>query len=248
MKQHNKILLQAAGLCASLFVAGVSHAATVGYDFEYVVNTGSNPPNLVPSFTDPAIDLGDIAIGSGLTESISGFGDNSGSPFSQFPSTSVGGPQSLQIGSGQADQTSLANAISSDHFFSFTVGPGSGSIDINEIAFKADRNNTDGAEFWSLHSDIGGFTDTDSIQQGTITNASGNTDAAYESFTITLGSAFDGLTSDTEFRLYLWGADNASNATRFDKVAVTAVPEPSAFGFALGAISLALVWRRFRSR
>lgn len=247
MKQHNKILLQAAGLCASLCVAGVSHAATIGYDFEHVVNTGSNPPNLAPSFTDPAIDLGDIAIGSGLTESISGFGDNSGSPFSQFPSTSVDGPQSLQIGSGQADQTSLANAISSDHFFSFTVGPGSGSIDISEIAFKADRNNTDGAEFWSLHSDIGGFTDTDSIQQGTITSADGG-NTAYQAFTITLGSAFDGLTSDTEFRLYLWGADNASNATRFDKVAVTAVPEPSAFGFALGAISLALVWRRFRSR
>ena len=133
----------------------------------------------------------------------------------------------------------LADAITDELYYSFTVTPDAGqSIDFTTFTAYIDKNGGGAIFGYYLLSSIDGFTTSDVIDsdEGHGTNIRNiNLDV----------SSLTGVTTATEFRLYIRTDNftNGSNDFDFDDVVlngtVTAIPEPSALAlFGLGGLML----------
>lgn len=222
--------IAAVGLMAS---ANLSAQTIVQYDF----NT-----NLSATTADANLTVGDITVGSGLDTA--GRSGSSNSLFARASETDA------------ANQISLANAITSNDYFSFTVDVDSGfEMDLTSLAFDLGYTRNGGFEGKQFRTyvltDIDGFTAANNLGFDTVDVDINGGSLQYPNGTATIslaGAQFQGITSSTEFRLYI--SDNTGSADyihRIDNVtlngAVSAIPEPGTFAllgglFALGSVML----------
>jgi len=146
-----------------------------------------------------------------------------------------------------ADNLSLA--VTNNEYLSFSVTPGANyALDFTSLTFQMRSNNlNNGAEHYAVFSSIGGFSSTSNTVNDAIAIGSISTAGTYELKTINL-SSLTGITSATEFRIYMYGADAPySGFTGFDNITLNGellpVPEPSSTAL-LGLGGLALLMRR----
>lgn len=97
--------------------------------------------------------------------------------------------------------STLAEVLSGDKYYSFTVTPASGhTVSLSQLYFKMTRTST-GPTTWVLRSSLDGFS-------GDI--ATGATNGVINN--VSLGSGFEGVASAVEFRLYAYGTSGGSGA------------------------------------
>lgn len=223
----------------------VSQAATiVGYDF----TTGTSA-----SFADSNVTVSAFNLNSGSTgfDLNSAVGDSTGE--------TAGIDFSTEAGNFRAVNTDLKNgnyaaAFSAGDYVSFTIEANSGfELNLDSIIWSSSiaSNASRAATDYVLVSSVDGYAST--LTSGTVTTVAGGV-SEYQQFSVDLSSnaAYQGLTDEVEFRLYVWGgADGLSNsAINYDNFGVTgdlsAVPEPSSFALLAGCFTLASVMLRRR--
>ena len=212
---------------------------------EYSFNVDSNASTVDTNLTASAVALGaGIAGGAGLSGS-------SNSLFARASSTH------------SSNLLSIGHAIADNDYFSFTVDVDTGyQMDLSSFQFDLGytRNGTfNNKEFKAyLLTSIDGFVDANDIlgsQQ--ITVGANTTTATYPNGTTTITlsslSQYQGITSSTEFRIYI--ADTTGNSNYIQRLdnftlngAVTAVPEPGTFALLGGSLALGFVMLRRRAR
>lgn len=150
---------------------------------------------------------------------------------------------------GEASPSTLANAISQDDYIEFTVTPTDGAAFTPAgLVFSWDHSAT-GPDSLALRSSADGFASDLGVISGLATGiTTGNT--------ITLSGLTD-ISSALTFRLYGFGATNASGTGGFDVASnsvnvqlngtVSAIPEPSTYAAILGGGALAGAWFRRRA-
>jgi len=150
------------------------------------------------------------------------------------------------------DQTSLADAITTGDYMSFSVTADTGyTFDVSSVTVSFGGNSGLLPANTFLMSSLTGFTDGDELATTSYTSAAGNYDTA-QTYAIT-SSALQGISS-VEFRLYGIGASrfsqagivNAETGADLFVEGSTAIPEPSTFALMAGALGLAVVMLRRR--
>ena len=221
-----------AGL-ALLSASVVSADVLASYDFA---------SDLTATTEDANVTANDFTVGAGIT----GSGRSSGSK-------SLFARASLTDG---ANQISLANAITANDYFSFTVDVDAGyEMDLTNFQFDLGytRNGSfDGKQFRTyLMTSIDGFTTADFYDFDTVDVTVNGAVLTYPNGTKTIslaGAQFQNITTSTEFRLYI--ADNTGSADfihRIDNVTLngTVIPEPGTIGL-VSAAGLGILFIRRR--
>lgn len=187
------------------------------------------------SDTDPTSSAGNVARGSGLPGG--GFSSSTSTAFARSIDTA-------------ADP---ATAISGNSYFTFTLTPTPGPVNLSALTFDTLYNlagGTTGAgpqANYFVRSSLDGFTTdigptfTESVQNnvgsGTATNR----------FVDLSGPAFQGLTSPITFNIYIYDNSTSNDLTpRLDNIVLT--PEPTSTVVAAVGIGLAALRRRRRRR
>lgn len=149
-------------------------------------------------------------------------------------------------------QTTLAGAISNDHYFEFNIEITSGfQLDLDNITMNG-RSSSTGADDVALMSSIDGYVAGSEI--ASLTGISGttggfDTDASGFGAPIDLSAAqYQGLTGTISFRLYGFNTSSGSGITNLRNLSgddlvvngtTSVVPEPASLGlFLLGALLL----------
>ncbi len=159
-------------------------------------------------------------------------------------------------GDPQGTNFTLSTSLANNYYYSINITPTAGSsIDFASATFATFGEND--LRTYYLFSSIGGFTAGNEI--GSFAQPSTTVSAAGTPNLISLaGTAFDNVTTATEFRLYV---TNTASANTFEDSGfrqpsagadfvsfageVTAVPEPGTYVLlGLGVLSIALVRRR----
>lgn len=147
-------------------------------------------------------------------------------------------------------ETTEGTAVSNGDFIEFKVTPGANyELDLTSLTFDLLKFSNASANKFFVRSSLDGYGST--IGSGTITNISNKTPPdAFESKTVSLtGPSFQNLAADITFRIYSYGATNASRSLFHDNVilngSVVAIPEPATFGL-MGVSALLLAIRRRR--
>lgn len=199
--------------CGSLLVATTALPAAIIANYDFTGNS------LASSDDEMNSTAGDFSVGAGITNGLnidSNAGQTAGDPGIRIQFNDVY-PQ------GNGDKT-LANSISGNKYYSFTITPGAGqSIELENLQIFASK--TGGASFaYHLLSSVDGFTSAESIDD--VTHPS----------TGTVNRTFDlsgeaPLTSATEFRFYIVPNNFTvgTNDLDFDDFVLngSVVPEPS---------------------
>ncbi len=187
----------------------VNHAAAQVVDY----NAFGNPNPLTPDSTDPNLTASNFTLGPGFT------GNNT-----------LG---SNQYGAfyGGAYPATLADAVSGNLYFTFTLTPQSNySLNATDIDFVSGFYSQNGDRNFVLESNVTGFGSVGSNQLASF--------PAFTSQDVSLGSAFGALTTPTEFRVYVYGAADGGG---YETVALqdgffvngslnpAAAPEPSTY-------------------
>ena len=191
-------------------VVPASAATLALYDF--------NGNNLTSSDTELNTTAGNISSGTGITGGTD-LSTNQGE----------GGTRGIQIRYDDiypqnTGSRTLANAITDQVYYSFTITPLAGQV-INFETFTAYTDKNGGGATFEYHimSAVGGFTDTDTIDSSSHT--SGVANLSYDISSLT------GVSTATEFRLYIRTDNytNGSNLLDIDNITITGtvIPEPS---------------------
>lgn len=159
-------------------------------------------------------------------------------------------------------QSTLAGAISNEHYLQFTLTAAEGyTFTVTSLEFIGGTTG-DGADDVALLSNVDGFTDTSAIASvtGRAGDADGlDTDSSGFGSSITLsGMQYQNLSTIT-FRLYGWNTSSGSGDTFlrnlsgadlevFGTTAVSAVPEPSTYAALAGLAILGFAAYRRRNR
>jgi len=224
----------------------------VEFDF-----TGTAPSDNTP-WTSTATQAANTTLAGGFQIGYSGSGMTTGALTS--PSTTGGTTpdneftagiwNQNQVSTPTTDRGTLADAISTDAYFSFTVDADSGyqlDLDGGFIRFDYSINETNQARSVSVFTSVDGFTEANVLQ--TFTGNNGTPSTLTHTFS---GSQFDGLTDPVEVRFYLHDAQfNTSSGTRYsimDNVTldgtVSVVPEPGS----LALLGIGCGWLLVRQR
>ncbi|CAA6677561.1 MULTISPECIES: hypothetical protein [unclassified Lentimonas] len=241
----NKRTLAFSGV-AILAASLTSQAAIiVGYDF----TAGSTTASSIDANVTSSINLNAGATGFAVNATV---GDSTGTT-EGIPFSSDAGNFRATNGLIKAGSRDLA--IGAGDYYSFTIAPNSGfELDLDKIIFSASRaaDNTRSAESWALMSSITGFTTADaSIDAGAITTVAGGV-TPYEQISVDVSgnSAFQNITTSTEFRVYVWGgaSSSSSSAINYDNIGVTGtvIPEPGTYALLAGCLALTSVMIRRR--
>ncbi|MGJ8723377.1 MAG: PEP-CTERM sorting domain-containing protein [Roseibacillus sp.] len=244
----------------SLLVVGLTSDAAIlaGYDFDdgtgahgpthdlsavpAVFDAGTLVGTLTATVSDAQVTASSFGTGSGLSNLINLSNGNSnfsdldaeGNVFGSANGVEFGGARNAFGFTDMNNANNLGLAITNNDYMTFSVTPDAGSqLGLSSFTFRT-RSNQSGnsAERWALFSSVDGFTTGNQITAGRTTNI-GTWGGATNSVVVDLSAAsLQDLTGTTEFRLYIYGGNNAgSSATLFDKVilngAVTPIPEPS---------------------
>ena len=212
----------------ALMSAAQSHATLALYDF------ANNSFASVDTDTDTTANS--LTVGSGLNA----ITDVSANAFDG--GRSLGGA----LGNfGFSTNGSLATAITNNDYISFSLDAGSNIVDYTQLTFqlRANGGGANSADEYAVFSDIGGFTLGSDIASGAHSGAAG-----FELQTLDL-SSLTNVTGETEFRIYVFGADGGSgnSATIYDNINLegTVTPEPTSTALlGLGACALFLRRRR----
>ena len=249
-------LTAACGLAVAIGVcAGTAQADVItGYDWDDGTNTRTN----APFSTAAGVTASDIGLGAALNNSNPVLVQTHQSTTAAGPPTfgtanplGLGGNRNL-FDNNNDFANNLGQAINQGSFIGFTVSPDPGlKLNLDSFTFMSQANHVNRSldEFALFSSATGGFTFGNQIDTGTNTTL-----GQYNPFSIALNGVpeLQGLTDETEFRLYLFGAtqnNNAGSFTGFDKVILngTVVPEPSSLIIWGGLASVfGLVWWRRR--
>ena len=245
-------MTKAIALFVAIFIGAASYvSADVLAQYDFTLGTSSTDTNLQST-------AGAFTNGAGFTGSIvTTQGSTAGNP-------SYGTSQ--QNGASGVDATTTALAITNNEYFSFTITPNAGLVlNLDSISFSmqvgitlttATQDTT-----YALFSSVNGFSIGSVISSNTYTeNSDGNAStSSLDSFvntgTIALtGSAYDNVTGQVEFRIYLsdGGSNNAAPLIKIDDVILNGttapIPEPSTYAMmGLGAAMLVGI-QRFRRK
>jgi len=147
-----------------------------------------------------------------------------------------------------ADGGSLANALTTDDYFTFSLLASSGyEFSLDSLVINVQSSGS-GPQSWALFSSVGGFAAAgDAISDW---SAVGN---STQTSTLSGVSGLQDVSSTIEFRVYGYGATSSSGSGGFEgtgnditvngTVAASAVPEPATMSL-LGLGALAMVLRR----
>jgi len=157
----------------------------------------------------------------------------------------------------QSPATGLAEAITGNDYFSFTLNAAPGyALNLTQLTMGVAAYRASGAStsvrgnFYALSS-INGFTTSALIN--TIETAQQNSPFTFVTFTIDLaGAAYQNLTSPVEFRIYMeYNTVSTARYLAIDDVVlsgtIAAIPEPSTGLLLLGSAGGLLWWRRATS-
>ena len=116
--------------------------------------------------------------------------------------------------------TTLASALSGDHYLTFTIDPGNGSGTIlDEIQIDLWRNGFNASENYALFTSVDGFTESDVLSQYSFPENQSGIGQTQSLFASPLTS--DPHKGPIEIRVYGWGSNNAAGNTHFNHVSVT---------------------------
>ena len=221
MKPIRIPLIAALTLCAAFAGSNSSRAATIAlYSF-----TGNS---LSVTTKDPGVTASDLTTVGFQNE---GYNNSTTGSASGTPSR-------------QANFMNDNFNVNSD-YWSFTIDPGSNTIDITSFDFYYSRENTNSADQWILRSSLDGY--AANIQTGGVpgTLAGVSNAMTFDTTTLNLTDIDEAIT----FRFYTYSAAASSRFLRVDDIRVqgtVTIPEPSS-ALLLGLGGLGLVLRRRRS-
>jgi len=229
------IVAAACAILLSCVVSADPAKAAVVANFEF--NGGSfGSPDLVSTDTDLDSTASDLGSGAGFVLNSSGAG---------LPARSL-----FNI---TADAAVEATAITDGDYYTFTVTPVTGLLNLSSLTFEFQRDNVAGISTYSIRSDAGGDNFATQLVEETINGTIGGTTAGGVEFfpqSASLGSiaALQGLNSATELRLYLYGSTSGTNpGIRIDNLQLNGtvvIPEPSSFAMLLGSGAVMLRRRK----
>src|SRR5882724_93144 len=204
-------------------VLGVLEAEAALATFKFTVtNPGQNSPWNTGTTTDPNASTTGFTLGPGVL-------GNTGNNRFNANSWSIG--------------TTLASALSGNDYFGFVLSVNSGfAADLNNAVINLTLQTSwtgttgTGPKNYAVFSSIGGFTEGNELQQGTV--------AGIQSFTPTFGSSGnDNATGNIEFRIYGWNATSTVGTMSDNALSlggtIAAVPEP--VNVALGVFGIGFV-------
>lgn len=209
--------------------AGIANAQVITYDF----GISSSALNLNPT-TDTYADA------NGGTISSNGFtlvNSSTGNPARAAAVTLDQVPGSLNLAQNYISLTISKDAGSADY------GLASVSFDYQVGVHAAAVQNTT----FYLFSSITGFA-APGNQIASFTYTGTDSPNFVNTGTISLGASFTGLTTDTEFRIYMvdGGSASTSVSARVDNITFNAIPEPSTALLLLGGLGALIALRRCR--
>lgn len=224
-------------LLSVLFVTATSYGQVlIGWDVSAIeLDDGSHSaPYTIAGVAAANISGGDLTLGSGVNSSTSA------------------GEYGFKI-SGANEQTTLAGAITENHYIQFTLLADSGFVfNLTSLEINGQTSAT-GADDIAVMTSVDGFTSGDQIASLSGRHVVGtgdfDTDASGFGSAIDLsGAGYQNLTSLT-IRLYGWNTTSSSGTTVIRNLsgddlvingttAVSAVPEPSTYALIFGAAAL----------
>lgn len=138
----------------------------------------------------------------------------------------------------------LANAVTNDAYFSFTITPDAlQSIDLTSLTFDAAAGGTSGGD-----RGYGVFSSVDDYTSDLGFAVLSTVRPDWTSVTIDLsGVAFDNITTATTFRIYTY-SDAAARSVEYDNIAVngSVIPEPGTYALFVGLTGLSFLMLRRR--
>lgn len=168
-----------------------------------------------------------------------------GTGVNMLESSGWGNPASSG-GMQQALGTSQATAISANDYWSFTLTPNAGQLNLTSLTLDYSRSATTGSPTaLFIRSSVDSY--TANLLLDTAIPASPSFDATSIDLS---GALFQGLSSPITFRLYAYGATVSTASLRFDNITLNgavAVPEPNAVQLSVAGLILLLKFRRNRS-
>jgi hypothetical protein len=228
---------------------GLAYAANAdiiaGYDF-----TGGTAAATTNAADVTAGDVSLVASNLSINDTV---GDNSGYSYDTQVLGDVGTANGAMLVPVTATgaTTTFAEAVLGDDYFSFTVDAAEGSeLNLTSLTFKATMKAATSIDEYALADASGNIIGT----SWQVPNVLGLT-AEYDAISFDLSdAAYQGLTEETEFRIYFWGRGTSATANTVaavDKVvlngSVTAIPEPATIGMlGLGAAALLAFRRRMK--
>jgi hypothetical protein len=145
----------------------------------------------------------------------------------------------------------FTGSVDTGEYYEFTITPTNGvAIDLSSIAFTIQRSPT-GIRQYSVRSSLDNYAANLSasispsnanlsVVSGDIFQIVDTITSAQNGSTVTLGLEFDSIASAVSFRFYGFNAEASSGTFSIDNVAVfgalTAVPEPHEYAFAIAAL------------
>ena len=235
-------------LISALFLTTASYGQTlISWDVSTIeLDVGYSAPYTVAGTAAANVDGGNLTLGSGVN-----------------PTTSAA-QYGFKVGGGN-EQTTLAGAISNNHYIQFTVTAATGYIlNLSSLDFNGETSGT-GSDDIAVLTSVDGFTSGNQIASLTgrhvVATGDFDTDASGFGSVISLSaSKYQNLSSIT-FRIYGWNTTSGSGTTYIRNLggtdadltingttAVSAVPEPSTYALIFGAATLGFVIYRRRSK
>lgn len=162
---------------------------------------------------------------------------------SSFDLTRGNSAPSLAVVSTVIDGSTQAAAVTAGDYFTFTITPTTGTtLNLSSLTFDYANYTNDGTfptETFFARSNQDSF----AANLASAVTATTGSAGVFATATITLGAAFQNLTTPVEFRIYLSdGTNDADRGALIDNVVLngTAIPEPSTWAM-LGVGSILLL-------